>query len=150
MVNVRIRTCLDSELDAVLALWREAAAFATATDDRDGLLALHGRDADALLVAEDAGRIIGSVIAGWDGWRGGIYRLVVAESHRRRGVARTLVRKAVAALEARGVRRIAAVVDADDKQAMAFWRALAADGFFHDAERTRFTRSRDVRAPGSA
>ena len=33
-------------------LWREFAAFATATGDLDGLRALHRRDADALLVAE--------------------------------------------------------------------------------------------------
>jgi ribosomal protein S18 acetylase RimI-like enzyme len=133
-----IRVAARDDFDEVLALWRQDAAFATATDDLDGLGALCARDGDALLVADDGGRIVGTVIAAWDGWRGGIYRLVVASTHRRRGLGRTLVDAAVKALAARGARRIAAVVDGDDEQAMAFWRAMAAGGFEHDAAQERF------------
>ena len=42
------------------------------------------------MVAESDQQIVGTVIAGWDGWRGSIYRLVVAPSHRRAGLGRRL------------------------------------------------------------
>jgi len=44
-----------------------------------------------LLVATVNGRIVGSVIDGWDGWRGHIYRLAGAPEHWRKGVARRLI-----------------------------------------------------------
>jgi hypothetical protein len=31
----------------------------------------------ALLVAEADGRVVGAIVAGWDGWRGNMYRLAV-------------------------------------------------------------------------
>ncbi|MEX2245265.1 MAG: GNAT family N-acetyltransferase [Dehalococcoidia bacterium] len=139
-MTFHIRPSVPADHDAVLALWREGAAFATTTDDLDGLGALHARDDGALLIAEDGPRLVGSVIAGWDGWRGGIYRIVVAPSHRRRGVGRELVRAAVTSLLERGVRRIAAVVEGEDAQAMAFWGAMDSEGFVHDAGQTRFVR----------
>ena len=40
------------------------------------------------MVAESSGQIAGSVIAGWDGWRGSVYRLAVAPAHRRSGSGR--------------------------------------------------------------
>lgn len=141
MSEVRIRTARPDEFAEVLELWRDAAAFATTTDDLDGLRALHAGAPDALLIAGEGEAVVGTVIAGWDGWRGGIYRLVVARSHRRRGLGTQLVRAAVAALESRGARRIAAVVEGEDTQAMTFWRAMSTEQFEHDATQTRFTRT---------
>ena len=45
------------------------------------------RDPDLFLVAESAGRIIGSVICGFDGRRGIIYHLAVASTFRGQGTA---------------------------------------------------------------
>lgn len=43
-------------------------------DDADAVVLV--LDQDALLVAARDGRIIGTLIAGWDGWRGSIARFV--------------------------------------------------------------------------
>ena len=59
---------------------------------------------------EDAGLIVGAVIAGWDGWRGNIYRLAVDAGHRRRGIGLQLVRAAEQYLHDCGVRRVTALV----------------------------------------
>ncbi len=75
----------------MLELWTAADAEPSHTDDAVSLAALVAHDPAALVVAEEHGRIVGSVIAAWDGWRGSIYRLVVAPSHRRQGLARRLV-----------------------------------------------------------
>jgi ribosomal protein S18 acetylase RimI-like enzyme len=138
MSGIAIRPATPGEFPAILGLWRDAAAFATPTDDIDGLRALNASDPQALIVATGEGNeIVGTIIVGWDGWRGNIYRLVVAPGHRRRGLGRRLVQAACDALAARGVRRIGAVVDAGDEQAMAFWNAASALGF-HDQDQARF------------
>ena len=92
-----------------------ADAVVSRTDDADALRALVQHDAAALVVAEDGDVVVGSVICAWDGWRGSIYRLAVAPTHRRRGLGQRLVAEAEARLAARGARRLAAiVVDGDD------------------------------------
>ncbi|MGO9498921.1 MAG: GNAT family N-acetyltransferase [Solirubrobacteraceae bacterium] len=40
------------------------------------------------MAESDEGELVGALIAGWDGWRGNMYRLAVGPDHRRRGVAR--------------------------------------------------------------
>ena len=146
MTQPHIRPCRRDELPAVLDFWRRHAAAPSPTDDIAAVEALHVRDPDALLVAEDGAALVGTIIAGWDGWRGHIYRIVAGTSHRRSGLGTALVRAAIASLEARGARRIIALVDADDPQAMAFWRSLTPDGFVHDASETRFVRSSSGRS----
>src|SRR5580658_3726745 len=93
-MTLDIRAAAPSEALAVLLLWREAETHATTTDDAESLDRLMAHDPGALLVAESDGRLVGSVIAGWDGWRGSIYRLAVAPSHRRGGLGRRLTRAA--------------------------------------------------------
>src|SRR5580658_5096153 len=93
-MTINIRVAAPNDVEAVLLLWREAETHATTTDDVESLERLMAYDAGALLVAESDGRLVGSVIAGWDGWRGSIYRLAVAPSHRRGGLGRRLTRAA--------------------------------------------------------
>lgn len=132
-----IRAARHDDLDAVLELWRDADAEPTHTDDAAGVATLLGRDAEALLLAHDGAELVGSVIAGFDGWRGAVYRLVVAPSHRRRGLARVLLAAAEARLDAVGARRGAAIVVADDEPATAFWDA---SGWNRQANRARYVR----------
>jgi ribosomal protein S18 acetylase RimI-like enzyme len=85
-------------------------------------------------VEEEA--IAGSVIAAWDGWRGTIYRLAVAPSHRRRGLGTELVSTAVKRLRAVGAVRLQAIVVETEAQAAGFWRA---SDWIEQVERLRFT-----------
>jgi ribosomal protein S18 acetylase RimI-like enzyme len=70
---MRIRPATDADLDAVLDLWRRGTPVVSHTDDGRGLRTLLARDPEALLVAEDDGdgRLVGTLIATWDGWRAG-------------------------------------------------------------------------------
>lgn len=132
-----IRAATARELPEVLALWREAGAEPTSTDDVDSLRRLLTRDAGALLVADDGGRIAGSVIAAWDGWRGSIYRLAVAPGQRRRGLATRLLRAAEARLAGVGATRLQAIAVDVDEQAIGFW---ATSGWTRQVERARFVK----------
>ena len=67
-------------------------------------------DPEALLLAEEDSLIVGSVIAAWDGWRGTIYRLAVAPSHRRGGLGRSLLRAAEERLRDLSAARLQAIV----------------------------------------
>ena len=95
---------------------------------------------DALLVAEIDGRVVGSLIAAFDGWRGNLYRLAVEPSHRRRGVARELVAEGERRLAAVGCRRISALVLRDEGPATALWAAAG----YERAERiVRYVKTTD-------
>jgi len=88
-------------------------------------------------VAEEDGSIVGSVIAAWDGWRGSVYRLVVAPSHRRLGLGRQLLGEAEARLSAVGAVRLQAIVVESERKAMGFWRE---SGWDRQVDRVRFVR----------
>jgi len=121
----------------VLALWQEADSEPSHTDDVDSLERLITYDPGALLVAVDDGRLVGSVIAAWDGWRGSIYRLAVAPDHRRRGLARRLLEASEARLRSCGAVRLQAIVVKTHEHAIGFWRA---SGWDEQTQRLRFVK----------
>jgi ribosomal protein S18 acetylase RimI-like enzyme len=121
--RIRIRPAVEEDVGAVLQLWH-VAAHPTSTDSESALSALLDHDPGALMVAERSdGIVVGTVIAGWDGWRGSVYRLAVAPDCRRAGLARQLVRSAERRLADLGVQRMQAVVVGSDSRAMGFWSA---------------------------
>lgn len=137
-MTVTIRSANNDDIAAVLALWQQADAEPSHTDDPAGLTTLLARDPDALIVAEHDGRIVGSVIAAWDGWRGSIYRLAVVPEVRRQGTGRRLLEGAHERLHAAGARRIQAIVAETDERATSFWRS--APTWTEQTERLRFVR----------
>ena len=132
-----IRSAVVADALAVLALWQEAAAEPSHTDDDVSLRQLIDRRPESLIVAESENRIVGSVIAAWDGWRGSIYRLAVAPHHRRAGLGRRLVFEAEERLAGAGARRLQAIVVESSAQATGFWRAI---GWEQQVERLRFVK----------
>jgi ribosomal protein S18 acetylase RimI-like enzyme len=77
-MSFALRAATIADIDGLLELWQEAAENAgRPADTREALTALLGRDPEAVIVAEQDGGLVGSVIAGWDGWRCHLYRLAV-------------------------------------------------------------------------
>jgi ribosomal protein S18 acetylase RimI-like enzyme len=123
-------------VESILRLWAEAEAEPTRTDDSESLHKLIEHDPLALIVAcEDDGLIVGSVIAAWDGWRGSVYRLVVAPAFRRHGLGAQLLREAESRMSAVGAVRQQAIVVESDPVATAFWQS---SGWQQQVERLRF------------
>jgi ribosomal protein S18 acetylase RimI-like enzyme len=85
-----IRACRLEDIEEVLDLWRQAEAIPSVTDTADDLRRVVAESPAHVLVAEAGGRLVGSIIGTFDGWRGNIYRLAVHPEHRRQGVARAL------------------------------------------------------------
>jgi ribosomal protein S18 acetylase RimI-like enzyme len=108
----------------VLELWAQARSTHASTADRlDDVERLIEDSPAALLVAERDDEIVGALIAGWDGWRGNMYRLAVSERHRREGIGIALTRAGESYLRECGARRVTALVAFDDEVAAGFWES---------------------------
>ncbi len=132
-----LRTGEPADAEAILALWSEAGAEPTHTDTLVSLRGLMQHDPSALIVAEENGSIVGSVIAAWDGWRGSVYRLVVSRSHRRLGLGGHLLRAAEDRLWRAGAVRAQAIVVEHETEALSFWQS---SGWERQVERLRFVK----------
>ena len=121
---MELRRGTSDDFDAVLAFWTAATTVESATDDVDGLTTLLAQSPDALILAIDGGEIVGTVIAGFDGWRAAMYRIAVRPSHRRYGLGRALVAEAERVLCAQGARRFHMIVQRDEEPANAFWQSV--------------------------
>ena len=127
----------------MLALWERAGAIPSPTDTLAELQRLVQTHGDGFLVAIQGNTVVGSVIAGWDGWRGNIYRLAVAPEARRRRLAPRLVREALLVMRSKGGRRLSALVERHEAHAVGFWDHLAADGWRRDERMMRYVRASD-------
>jgi ribosomal protein S18 acetylase RimI-like enzyme len=121
MIDLQIRTAEAEEAETVLRFWKEAAEGTSITDDVAGVRGLIERDPEALILAESQGRVVGSVIAGYDGWRCSLYRLAVLPSHRRQGVSTALLQAAEQRFLAVGGRRGDAMVLEVNERAQRAW-----------------------------
>lgn len=134
-----IRRCRHEDAPAVLELWAQARSdHATTVDGLEDVERLVGESPAALLVAERGDEIVGALIAGWDGWRGNMYRLAVRQGHRREGIGIALTRAGEEYLRSRGARRVTALVAFEDDEAGAFWESA---GYPQDEEIGRRVRN---------
>jgi ribosomal protein S18 acetylase RimI-like enzyme len=123
----------------VLALWEGSRSAASVTPDTpEAVRALVAQPGAALLLAEEGGAVVGTLVAGWDGWRGNMYRLAVRDDLRRRGIARRLVEAGEEHLRSVGCRRVTALVGSDEEAAAALWRVA---GYERDDRIDRFVRN---------
>ena len=77
-----------------------------------------------LFVARLDGKLVGSVMAGYDGHRGWIYSLAVLPEHRGRGLGSRLVRHAEEQLTALGCPKINLQIIAGNEKVESFYRKL--------------------------
>ncbi|MFI6014654.1 GNAT family N-acetyltransferase [Streptomyces sp. NPDC051243] len=123
MTDPGTRAATADDLDTVLAFWKTAAEGTSISDDRDGVERLIARDPEALILAELDGELVGTVIAGFDGWRCHLYRLAVHPDRRRRGIGSALLTAAEQRFVRLGGRRGDAMVLQRNEIAHHTWRA---------------------------
>jgi ribosomal protein S18 acetylase RimI-like enzyme len=133
-----IRPARPADAETVLEIWRSTELYPSVSDDADYVRAVLTHDPTALLVAEVDGRVIGTLIAGFDGWRGNMYRLAVLPDQRRRGIARALVEEGERLLHEKGAARIAAIVFESKPNAVRFWEAA---GYVRQEGSRRFAKT---------
>ncbi|MEQ5839544.1 GNAT family acetyltransferase [Paraburkholderia acidicola] len=122
--------CFDArDTDTVIALWQDVFPEYRNPDkpQRDPRLSIANKlatQSELFFVAERAGRLVGTVMSGYDGHRGWIYSLAVDPAHRRLGIGTQLVEYAEAALTARGCPKVNLQVLSTRSDVQAFYEAL--------------------------
>ncbi|MEU6137996.1 GNAT family N-acetyltransferase [Nocardioides sp. NPDC047086] len=136
---IELRPAVLADVPGLLELWEVAAENdARPTDSAAKVEALIARDPDACTVAvTEGGRIVGSLISGWDGWRAHLYRLAVHPDVRRQGLARRLLDHAEARLLELGASRIDAMVLEGNDLGQSLWTS---SGYESQAEWRRWVR----------
>ncbi|AVH60171.1 MULTISPECIES: GNAT family N-acetyltransferase [Streptomyces] len=137
MTDLRIRAASPDDLDTVLAFWKVAAEGTSISDDRAGVERLVARDPEALILAEWEGELVGTVIAGFDGWRCHLYRLAVHPERRRLGIGSALLAAAEERFVRLGGRRGDAMVLQRNETAHHAWRAA---GYAPEEHRRRWVK----------
>jgi ribosomal protein S18 acetylase RimI-like enzyme len=109
----------------VLTLWGNAGPgiHLRRSDELDEIAKKLQRDPDLFLVAESAGRIIGSVLGGFDGRRGLVYHLAVDHPQRKKGLGTALMTELERRMQQKGCIRTYLLVTRDNEDAIRFYQA---------------------------
>ncbi|GLW32158.1 GNAT family N-acetyltransferase [Actinoplanes regularis] len=138
MEDAILRAAQPSDLAHVLEFWQTAAENdSRPVDTRAAIEALVRRDPEALILAVEDGRVVGTIIAGWDGWRCHLYRLAVAPDRRRAGLGGRLINAAEQRLRDLGGSRADAMVLDANERAHGIW---AAHGYHPQNEWSRWVK----------
>ncbi|MGA2819635.1 MAG: GNAT family N-acetyltransferase [Anaerolineales bacterium] len=91
----------------VLDLWQRCAPAISlgASDTPQEIKKKLGRDPDLFLVLEEGGKILGTVLGGFDGRRGIVYHLAVDPAYRQKGLGQSLMQEVEARLRQKGCRK---------------------------------------------
>ena len=124
MTDLKIRPYGEADEDAVVELWRECGLVAPQNDPvKDIRRKLHVRR-DLFLVGLLGPRLVGTVMAGYEGHRGWINYLAVATDCRRRGIGRRLMEEAERLLQAAGCPKINLQVRSSNSDVIGFYRGI--------------------------
>lgn len=122
--QVNVRSASREDLDAAVELWDAAGGPTRHAGRHADALRLIERDPEALLVAVENEKVVGTLIVGWDGWRCHLYRLVVDPHVRRSGIASRLAEAAMIRAKSLRAVRLDAMVDPDNTAAVRFWEQV--------------------------
>jgi ribosomal protein S18 acetylase RimI-like enzyme len=137
--SASIRPATRADVDALLDLWKRSGATPSVTETaQDVGRVVEASHAEVLVAVGDDGRLVGSLIATFDGWRGNVYRMVVDPDLRRQALARRLTEEAETWLRAAGAKRLTALVEGDREVAQAFWESV---GFEHAVGMRRYSKN---------
>jgi ribosomal protein S18 acetylase RimI-like enzyme len=125
-MNIKIMNYNDrAHREQVVALWKTVFAYETAHNHPglviDKKLAVND---DLFFVALADNRVIGTVMAGYDGHRGWIYSVAVSPSHRREGIGAQLVSHAERTLITKGAVKINLQIMQGNESVTAFYTSL--------------------------
>ena len=115
----------DRHRPGVIGLWNEIFAGDPPWNEPGAVIAAKmGEHPELFFVAREDARVVGTVMAGYDGHRGWIYALAVGPEHRGQGIARALMKRAEAALAALGCVKVNLQVRGGNEGVAAFYGKL--------------------------
>lgn len=121
-----IRTMVMDDYDGVYALWTKIRGFGlrSVDDSREGIERFLRRNPATSVVAEEDGKIVGSILCGHDGRRGCLYHVCVDEEYRRRGIGKAMVVKAMEELKKEKINKVCLIAFTKNDIGNAFWNTI--------------------------
>lgn len=124
-----IRPFHPTDETSVVALWKTCGLFRSWNDPHKDIARKMQVSPEWFLVAEHGGRVVASVMIGYEGHRGWINYLAVEPAWQRRGTGRALMAEAERVLRAAGCPKINLQVRRTNHEVIAFYEKL---GFAQD------------------
>jgi len=121
---VAIRPFREADEAQVVALWRACGLTRPWNDPHRDIARKLAVQRELFLVGEEGGRIVASVMAGYEGHRGWVNYLAVDPGRRRAGLGARLMQRVEELLLAQGCPKINLQVRASNAEVLAFYRAL--------------------------
>ena len=121
---MQIRPYQASDLAQVLALWRACNLTIAANDPRKDIERKLAVSPEQFLLGEFEGKVVASVMTGYEGHRGWINYLAVAPSHRRKSYGRLMMAAAEQLLDELGGPKINLQVRSANASVVAFYASL--------------------------
>lgn len=110
------------------ALWSSTEGVGlSSADSSENIARFLERNPGLSFVATESDVVVGTILCGHDGRRGLIHHLAVASAHRRKGLGRTLVKEALAALRRDGIEKCHLLVFHQNSEGRAFWLRIGAE-----------------------
>jgi len=122
MVKIRVMTIAD--YDGICEVWKNHEGTNPVDDSIEGFTKYLRRNPTTSFVAEDEGRIIGTILAGHDGRRGIFHHVSVVPEYQKQGIGKMLVDSAVEALKKEGITKVLLVVFTHNDNGNAFWEHM--------------------------
>ena len=121
-----IRTMTLKDYDQVYELWSGIKGFGlrTVDDSREGVEMFLKRNPATSVVAEEDGRIIGSILCGHDGRRGCMYHVCVAEGYRKHGIGQKMALEAMKRLKEEGINKVSLIAFKSNAVGNEFWNKV--------------------------
>ena len=121
---MEIRRYAPADEDAVVELWQRCGLTRPWNDPRKDIRRKLTTQPELFLVGDLAGKLIATLMAGYDGHRGWVNYLAVAPDRRKKGYGRALMQQAEERLAALGCPKLNLQVRADNKEALEFYRKI--------------------------
>ena len=129
MTQMTTRAFRTDDEPAVIEIWRRCGLIVPHNNPRKDIARKLKVRPDLFLVGELDGRIIATVMAGYEGHRGWINYLAVDPDHRKRGFGRQLMDEVERLLRAEGCPKINLQIRRSNGAVLAFYKAI---GFLED------------------
>ncbi|MFT4106256.1 MAG: GNAT family N-acetyltransferase [Lacrimispora sp.] len=119
-----IRAMESEDYDQVYGLWSSIKGFGiySLEDSRESIEKFIKRNPGLSVVAEDEGKIVGTILSGHDGRRAFFYHVCVAEQCRKQGVGHHMALEAMKRLKEEGISKVSLVAFKFNAVGNEFWK----------------------------
>jgi putative acetyltransferase len=124
-MEIELREMTIGDYQDVYTLWKNCKELELSdSDSKEGIRRFLERNSGLSFIALDGDELVGAALCGHDGRRGYIHHLAVKESHRHRGIGKSLVNRCMFALMRIGISKCHLFVFEDNQGAIEFWKNL--------------------------